>query len=279
MSTHGNLDFRTLFCQLIQMPEEDLQLDRAALYVAGEEYPEINVPSHLAQLDAFAAEVSQRVTYEAAPANVARAIAGYLYEELGFSGNSGQYYSPDNSFLNRVLETRTGIPITLSLLFLEVARRLGLRCSGVGLPGHFIVGLDDTGEYLDPFNAGTVLSVEDCRALVDRMSAGSLEWRDGFLTPYTKRDILFRILNNLKAVYMQGREYTKAVGVIQRMTIINPGVPSLYQEQAWCHAEQQEYRLAIKTLEAYLQEAGTPDDSRQVKDQIDGLWSTLSRLN
>ena len=96
---------------------------------------------------------------------------------------------------------------------------------------------------------------------------------------YTKRDILFRILNNLKAVYMQGREYTKAVGVIQRMTIINPGVPSLYQEQAWCHAEQQEYRLAIKTLEAYLQEAGAPDDSRQVKDQIDGLWSTLSRLN
>ncbi|MCH9018403.1 MAG: hypothetical protein IIB89_11665, partial [Chloroflexi bacterium] len=95
MSTHGNLDFRTLFCQLIQMPEEDLQLDRAALYVAGEEYPEIDVPSHLAQLDAFAAEVSQRVTYEAAPADVARAIAGYLYDDLGFSGNSGQYYSPD----------------------------------------------------------------------------------------------------------------------------------------------------------------------------------------
>ena len=279
MSTHGSTDFRTLFSQLIKDPEEDLQLDLAALYLAGEEYPEIDVPSHLAQLDAFAAEVSQRVTYEAAPADVGRAIAGYLYEELGFHGNSGQYYSPDNSFLNRVLETRTGIPITLSLLFLEVARRLGLRCSGVGLPGHFIVGLDDTGEYLDPFNAGTPLSMEDCRALVDRMSAGSLEWRDEFLAPYTKRDILFRILNNLKAVYMQGREYTKAVGVIQRMTIISPGLPSLYQEQAWCHAEQQEYRLAIGALEAYLKEAGDPADSSQVKDQIKGLWSTLSRLN
>ncbi len=274
-----NAGFRSLFTELVQKPEEDIELDRAALYLAGEEYPEIDVTADLAQLDAFAAQVSQRVTYEAAPADVARAIAGYLFDELGFHGNSGQYYSPENSFLNRVLETRTGIPITLSLLFLEVARRLGLRCSGVGLPGHFIVGLDDTGEYLDPFNAGATLSVEDCRALVDRMSAGSLEWTDQFLAPYTKRDILFRILNNLKAVYMQGREYTKAVGVIQRMTVINPGVSSLYQEQAWCHAEQQEYRLAIATLEAYLKEAGEPADSRQVKDQIKGLWSTLSRLN
>ncbi len=279
MNTHGNTDFRNLFSQLIQKPEEDLELDRAALYLAGEEYPEVDVLSHLAQLDAFAAQVSQRVTHETAPANLARAIADYLFGELGFDGNSGRYYSPENSFLNRVLETRTGIPITLSLLFLEVARRLGVRCSGVGLPGHFIVGLDDTGEYLDPFNAGAPLSMEGCRALVDRMSAGSLEWTDQFLEPYTKRDILFRILNNLKAVYMQGREYTKAVGVIQRMSIISPGLPSLYQEQAWCHAEQQEFRLAIGTLEAYLQEAGTPDDSKEVKDQIKGLWSTLSRLN
>ncbi len=275
----ANPGFRAKFTELVQMPEDDIELDRAALYLAGEEYPEIDIPSHLAQLDAFAAEVSQRVTYEAAPAGVARAIAAYLYEELGFQGNSGQYYNPDNSFLNRVLETRAGIPITLSLLFLEVARRLGLRCSGVGLPGHFIVGLDDTGEYLDPFNSGATLSLEDCRALVSRMFAGSLEWQDTFLAPYTKRDILFRILNNLKAVYMQNREYKKAVGVIQRMTIINPGEPSLYQEQAWCHAEQQEYRLAIEALEAYLQEAGSPDDSKQVKDQIKGLWSTLSRLN
>ena len=274
-----NAGFRSLFTELVRKPDEDFELDRAALYLAGEEYPEIDVTADLAQLDAFAAQVSQRVTYEAAPADVARAVAGYLFDELGFHGNSGQYYSPENSFLNRVLETRTGIPITLSLLFLEVARRLGLRCSGVGLPGHFIVGLDDTGEYLDPFNAGATLSVEDCRALVDRMSAGSLEWTDQFLAPYSKRDILFRILNNLKAVYMQGREYAKAVGVIQRMTVISPGVPSLYQEQAWCHVEQQEYRLAIATLEAYLKEAGEPADSRQVKDQIKGLWSTLSRLN
>ncbi|MCH7738274.1 MAG: transglutaminase family protein [Chloroflexi bacterium] len=279
MSTHGRTDFRTLFSQEVQKPEEDIRLDLAALYLAGEEYPEIDVPSYMAQLDAFAAQVSLQVNYETAPADLAGAIAGYLFGEVGFHGNSGEYYSPENSFLNRVLETHTGIPITLSLLFLEVGRRLGLRCSGVGLPGHFIVGLDDSGEYLDPFNGGGSLSSEDCRTLVRNMSGGRLIWTDEFLATSTKRDILFRMLNNLKSVYMQSEEYTKAVGVIQRMAIISPGLPSLYQEQAWCHAQQLEYRLAIGVLEGYLEEAGDPEDAKQVKEQINGLWASLSRLN
>ncbi|MCH2513581.1 MAG: hypothetical protein DSY79_11775 [Chloroflexi bacterium] len=279
MSTQGSTDFRTLFSKEVKKPEADIRLDRAALYLAGEEYPEIDVHSYLAELDAFASQIALREIAETAPADLARAIAHYLFDQVGLHGNTGEYYSPENSYLNRVLETRTGIPITLSLIFLEVARRLGLRCSGVGLPGHFIVGLDDTGEYLDPFNAGTMLSAEDCRNLVQNMSGGRLEWTDQVLAPYTKRDVLFRILNNLKSVYMQTKEYTKAVGVIQRMAIISPGMSSLYQEQAWCHAQQYEYRMAIGVLEAYLEEAGEPDDSKQVKDQITGLWASLSRLN
>ena len=279
MSTHGSAGFRTLFSQIVQQPEEDIQLDRAALYLAGEEYPEIDVSSHLAELDAFASQISFRVGYEAAPADLARAIADYLSEQEGFHGNSGEYYSPDNSFLNRVLETRTGIPITLSLVFLEVGRRLGLRCSGVGLPGHFIVSVDDSGEYLDHFNSGVALSTGDCRNLVEKMTGGRLEWTDEFLTPCSKHDILFRMLNNLKSVYMQNKGYGKAVGVIQRMAMISPGLPSLYQEQAWCHAQQQEYRLAIETLETYLQKADGPEDAKRVRDQINGLWASLSRLN
>ena len=279
MSTQGSTDFRTLFSKEVKKPEADIRLDRAALYLAGEEYPEIDVHSYLAELDAFASQIALREIAETAPADLARAIAHYLFDQVGLHGNTGEYYSPENSYLNRVLETRTGIPITLSLIFLEVARRLGLRCSGVGLPGHFIVGLDDTGEYLDPFNAGTMLSAEDCRNLVQNMSGGRLEWTDQVLAPYTKRNVLFRILNNLKNVYMQTKEYTKAVGVIQRMAIISPSMPSLYQEQAWCHAQQYEYRMAIGVLEAYLEEAGEPDDSKQVKDQITGLWASLSRLN
>jgi len=277
MST--NARFRTLFKELVQKPEEDIQLDRAALYLAGEEYPEVDVASYLAQLEAFATQVSLRVNEKSSPADIARAIGVYLFDEIGFRGNSGKYYSADNSFLNRVLDTRTGIPITLSLVFLEVGRRLGLRCSGVGLPGHFIVKLDDTGEYLDPFNAGVPLSEGDCHTLVQQMSGGHLKWTDEYLEPCTKFDILFRMLNNLKSIYMESSAYTKAVGVIQRMAIISPGLPSLYQELAWCHAQQQEYRLAIAALETYLQDAGNPEDVKRVKGQIEGLWASLSRLN
>lgn len=275
----ANSKFRSLFTQIIQKPEEDIQLDLAALYLAGEEYPELDVSFHLAELDAFATQISLRVGYETAPADLARAIAGYLFDEIGFHGNSGEYYDPDNSFLNRVLKTRTGIPITLSLIFLEVGRRLGLRCSGVGLPGHFIVGLDDSEEYLDPFNAGTILSVGDCRNLVHQMLGGRLEWTDEFLAPYSKQDLLFRMLNNLKSVHMQSQQWAKAVGVIQRMAIISPQLPSLYQEQAWCQAEQHQYRLAIKSLETYLEKVDSPEDAKRAKDQITGLWATLSRLN
>lgn len=282
MSTHSDSNFRTLFSQMIQKPEEDIQLDRAALYLAGEEYPEIDVSSHLAELDAFAEQISLRlgrVSNQAAPADLARAIARYLFDEVGFHGNQSEYYDADNSFLNRVLETRSGIPITLSLIFLEVGRRLGLRCSGVGLPGHFIVGLDGSEEYLDPFNAGTILSAGDCRNLVHQMSGGRMEWSDDFLAAYSKHDLLFRILNNLKSVHMQSGQWAKAVGVIQRMALINPDLPSLYQEQAWCHAQQQQYRLAIKSLETYSQKANNPADAKRAKDQINGLWATLSRLN
>ena len=279
MSAHSNSDFRTLFSQMVQKPEEDIQLDRAALYLAGEECPEIDVPSHLAELDAFASQIALRVGHDVAPTDLARAIAGYLFDEVGFHGNHGEYYDPDNSFLNRVLETRTGIPITLSLIFMEVGRRLGLRCSGVGLPGHFIVGLDDPEEYLDPFGGGTFLSAADCRNLVHQMSGGRLEWTDAFLAPYNKRDLLFRILNNLKSVHMQSQQWAKAVGVIQRMALINPALPSLYQEQAWCQAQQQQYRLAIESLETYTQKVDSPEDAKRAKEQINGLWATLSRLN
>ena len=274
-----NSSFRALFIDQVQKPAEDIQLDLAALYLAGEEYPNLDIPKLLSQLDAFATRVSLQVNDKSSPSDMARAIAVYLFADVGFRGNSGEYYSPDNSYLNRVLETRTGIPITLSLVFMEVGRRLGLSCSGIGLPGHFIVGLDGTTEYLDPFNGGVPLSLEDCRTLVQKMSGGRLEWTDQFLEPLTKHDILFRMLNNLKSIYMEAAALPKAIGVIQRMAIISPGIPSIHQELAWCHAQQHEFRLAIAALETYLKDATDPEDIKRVRGQIEGLQTTLSHLN
>ena len=123
------------------------------------------------------------------------------------------------------------------------------------------------------------MSAEDCRTLVHNMSNGQLRWDDRFLEPLTKLDIIFRMLNNLKAIYIESSDLSKAVGVIQRMAIISPGLPSLYQELAWCPTQQHEFRLAIAALETYLKDAKDPKDIDRVKAQIEGLQSTLSRLN
>ena len=271
--------FRALFTEQVQKPEEDIQLDRTALYIAGEEYPSLDVSRLTSHLDAFATQVALHVNDKSTPVDVAREIAVHLFTNVGFHGNAGDYYNPENSYLNRVLETRTGIPITLSLVFLEVGRRLGFNWSGIGLPGHFIVGLGSAGEFLDPFNRGVHMSAEDCRTLVQKMSNGRLQWNDRFLEPLTKLDVIFRMLNNLKAIYMESPALPKAIGVIQRMAIISPGLPSLYQELAWCHAQQHEFRLAIAALETYLKQAQDPEDIDRVEAQIEGLKSTLNRLN
>ena len=275
----GTAYFRELFTQQVQRPEEDLELDRAALYLAGEEYPELDVDFHLASLDSLAQEIMAGFSNSASPAEQTSHLGRYLFDELGFRGNSGDYYSPDNSYFNRVLETKTGIPITLSLLVLEVSRRIGLRCQGVGLPGHFLVGLQDQNLYLDPFNAGPLLTADGCRDLVERLFGDRMTWSDDFLNPCTKYEFLFRMLNNLKIIYEQKEEYAKALGMIQRMKIVLPSLLSLYKDLALCHYQLQEYRLAIQNLESYLQEAGDAEDAGRVREQIAAIWSTLNRLN
>lgn len=271
--------FRDLFTQQVQRPEEDLEMDRAALYLAGEEYPELDVDYHLSSLDSLAQRIRAEAGDGASPAEQTSRLGRYLFDELGFRGNSEDYYNPANSYFNRVLETKTGIPITLSLLVLEVGRRIGLRYRGVGLPGHFLVGLEGQDLYLDPFNAGTLLTADGCRDLVERLFGDRMSWSDDFLTPCTKYDFLFRMLNNLKGIYEQKEEYAKALGMVQRMRIVFPTLPSLYKDIALCHYQLQEYRLAIRNLENYLQAADEPEDAGRVRGQIEAIWSTLNRLN
>ena len=271
--------FRQLFTLQVESPEEDLAMDRAALYLAGEEYPDLDVDAHLGSLDSFAEEVNAALSGQPDPAEQGLELGRYLFQVRGFRGNSDDYYSPDNSFLNRVLETKAGIPITLSLLFLEVARRIGLRCRGVGLPGHFLVGLEGQDLYLDPFNSGQLLTGQGCRDLVHDLFGDRMAWNDDFLTPCTKYDFLFRMLNNLRVIYEQNSEYFKALGVVQRMRIVSPELPSLYKDLARCHYHQQEYRAAIRNLENYLQAANEPEDAQQVRSQIQAIWTSLNRLN
>ena len=275
----GAGEFRQEFARLISRPEEDLDLGRAALLVAGEEYPELDVEEHLRLLDGFAGTVRERAPEDMAAVDRARHVGSYLFGELGFHGNSDDYYNPDNSYFNRVLETQTGIPITLSLLFLEVGRRIGLRCRGVGMPGHFLVGLEGEEVYFDPFNGGSALSPDDCRRLAEGLFGERLAWSDGYLTPCTKYEFLFRMLNNLKVVYERTDAPEKALAVVQRMIMVSPEATSLHQDLASHHYQLQQYRSAISSLETYLREAKDAPDAQQVKTWIESIRATLSRLN
>ena len=264
---------------MITRPEEDLDLGRAALLAAGEEYPSLDVAEHLRRLDEFAEAVRQRAPKGLQSEELAKLLGHYLFEEQGFRGNSADYYNPDNSYFNRVLDTHTGIPITLSLLYLEVARRVGLRCRGVGMPGHFLVGLEGSEWYFDPFNGGAALTAEDCRQLAEGLFGPRMMWRDEYLTPCTKYEFLFRLLNNLKVVYERTGVPEKAAGVIQRMIMVNPEATSLHKDLAEVQHQQQQYRAAIRSLESYLRETPDASDAEQVKSWIESIRMTLNRLN
>ena len=264
---------------MIARPEEDLDLGRAALLVAGEEYPGLDVAEHLRRLDGFADAVRQRAPDGLTPEELARLVGRYLFEEQGFQGNATDYYNPDNSYFNRVLDTHSGIPITLSLLFLEVARRLGLRCRGVGMPGHFLVGLEGAEVYFDPFNGGAALTADDCRRLAEGLFGPRMTWHDEYLTPCTKYEFLFRLLNNLKVVYERTGVSDKAAGVIQRMIMVNPQATPLHKDLAEMQYQLQQYRAAIRSLESYLRETPDAPDATQVKSWIESIRVTLNRLN
>ncbi len=279
MAAHPGKDFRQLFTHQVGLPEAELDLGRAALYLAGEEYPDLDPAHYLRQLDALADEVREAAGAGRDRETLAKGLNFYLFDRLGFTGNPEDYYNPENSYLNRVLDTRVGIPITLSVLYLELARRLELNCYGVGMPGHFLVALEDLDLYLDPFRSGYLLSAGDCRRLAQEMFGPSLAWNDDFLAPCPKRSILFRMLNNLKQIDLWNRDYRRGAGVLQRMVLIDPTAAALYKELAWCQAQLGEYRPAIYSLETYLQRAGAPGDSTEVKKQIQSLRVALSRLN
>ncbi|MBM3942971.1 MAG: hypothetical protein FJ316_08625 [SAR202 cluster bacterium] len=267
--------FRVLFAQEMLRPEEDIQLDRAALYLAGQFCPEMELEQHLKRLEGLAEQVKAAVSPEASPGHWAEALSHVLFRQAGLRGNTEDYYNPGNSYINRVLETGLGIPITLSVIYMEVARRLGISCSGIGLPGHFIVGLPDLDLYVDPFHQGNLLSAMDCRRLIKEMFGERLSWQPEFLAPCTKREILFRMLTNLKQIFVSGDQYPLVIATLQQMTVVHPEQASLYKELAWCHLRLQQPRSALKCLERFQELASPSDHPEQVVQQLHLLRAAL----
>jgi len=179
---------------------EEFDLELAAWLFAKTQYPLINVEAYQAVLEGYANEMRDRLSSTLEPGDVLRAFNQYLFSELGFAGNEKNYYDPENSYLNRVMDRRTGNPINLCLLYILMARRLRLPVAGIGLPGHFICRYQSTAAeiYIDPFNRGTFLTKADC---VQFLANANFSLRDDYLTPVSPRRLLLRICSNLHQVY------------------------------------------------------------------------------
>jgi regulator of sirC expression with transglutaminase-like and TPR domain len=274
----GESAARQRFTGLVARPA--VPLAEAALAIAEEEYPALAVGDYLARLDALGAAVERKLGVRRDPASTLRALREVLGEEERFRGNADAYYDPRNSFLNEVLDRRLGIPITLGVLYIEVAARAGLRLDGVGFPGHFLVKYAGSARevFVDPFHGGEILSADDCLARFRERAPGlTLEARH--LAAVGPRQILGRLLHNLKKIYVEAGDDVRALWVVDRLLILAPDDLAERRDRGLVVARLGGSAAAVADLEAYL--AATPDapDAGEVRALAEQLRGRGSMLN
>jgi len=268
------------FAREVSRPDADMDLARAALIIARSEYPGLDVETYLRRLDRLAQKaVSAR--QGADPLGRLHRLREYLFEEQGFKGNTDDYFDPRNSHLNEVLDRRVGIPITLSLVLIEVGCRLGLQMEGIGLPGHFVTGARVGGEHvlLDAFNGGTILTGEACGNLVARAVGKPVELTAEQFVPVTKRQFLTRILNNLKGAYWRREAWRKVVGVIDRLLVLTPEAGGEWRDRGVAWTSLGDFSRGLADWERYLTRFPNASDHEKVRTQFRRLRQKLAQLN
>jgi len=274
---------RQAFAALLSLPDDAIDLGHASLLIAREEYPDLNVGRYLTRLDGMAEEIAQRTKGRAADAGLIAHLNRLLFEEMGFRGNREEYYDPRNSFLNDVLDRRIGIPISLSTVYLEVGRRIGCRLEGVAFPGHFMVRLAGRERMpdvlIDPFNRGRILTEVECRALLLEMYGGQVPFRADLLRRARNREILQRMINNLKWIYQQRRDYHMALRTQQLLLCIDPDRPEEIRDRGLIHFRLALIAESVADLERYLAIAPQATDAPQIEKRLKELRRLVPRMN
>jgi regulator of sirC expression with transglutaminase-like and TPR domain len=217
------LSITDLLLAEINQSDRDINLARAALYIAQTTYPDLDIDSQLQLLDEMGDAVAKRLPQSRYPLMVIRTINNYLYEELGFTGNHSNYYDPRNSFLNEVLARRTGIPITLALVYLEIAQRIDFPMMAIGMPGHFMIRPDfeDSEIFIDTFHNGDILFAEDCRQKLMNIYQQEIPYLTPSLVPtVTKPQFIARMLNNLQVIYLDRGDLISASVIKDLLNIV-----------------------------------------------------------
>ena len=269
------------FAELVT--REQFSLAEACLLIAEDQYPELDIAACVAKLDAMAATVRGRLAADALAEQKVAALNFHLFGELRFCGNADAYYDPRNSYLNEVLERRTGIPITLAIVYLEVGRRLGLQLQGVSFPGHFLVKLrlKQGSLVLDPFAGGEPCSETGLRARLgqalpaDRQAKPEL---DRYLEPATPREIVARVLRNLKGIYLKNAKLERALAVMHRMLLVVPESAEELRDRGLVHAELECFRPALADLQSYLRRRPDAPDASDIHAKVVELRAAAAKL-
>jgi len=274
---------RGRFAAEVSKPDAELNLARAALLVGKEEEPRAcDVGRCLATLDALGEEARARIESRGPHQTRVEALNQFLFAEKGFAGNVSDYYNPRNSMLHRVLARGLGIPITLSIVYMEVGRRAGLLVEGVGFPGHFVVrayeGPDAEGTLVDPFNQKTT-DAEECQARLEGMYDGAVRLGEEHLRAASTRAILARVLGNLKAVYAQARMYRRALAAVERALLVTPHDLEERRDRGMLLAQLNRLHEAVKETQSYLNLAPEAPDAESVREQLKKMQIRLAMLN
>ncbi|WP_126551719.1 SirB1 family protein [Dictyobacter kobayashii] len=276
------------FAALVSRDERTIDLAQAALLIASVAYPDLDpVPSYN-YLDVLARRVMQlrpqtslEDIEQPNPLELVSSLNHVLFEEEHFHGNEDDYYNPDNSFLNKVIEERTGLPITLSLLYMEVGRRAGIPLEGIGLPYHFMVryAWPDGKIYIDPFASGLLLNEAECLERLQQKThhRGPLHAR--WLDPIKPKQMLVRILNNLKSTYIRREDFRHALAISDLLLLLLPDAGVEQRDRGLLHLELKHYGRAMHDLDAYLELHPQASDRYEIRNHIKQIRQTIAQLN
>jgi regulator of sirC expression with transglutaminase-like and TPR domain len=261
---------RDQFADLVNGPEDGIDLVEAAVLIARTAFPDL-IGCHCTQrLDQWAERLRKALGASSSAGEILSNLNRIMFEEEGFQGDLHNYYDPQNSFLNRVLERKLGIPITLALVYSEVGRRAGFPVHGIALPGHFIVGLFHASGtlYIDPFNRGEVLTEGECRERVEGRYGSAAASDTGWKIPASKKAILKRMLRNLKANYRQLGQDLQSFEMIQWILAVDPDAPAELKERGLLYESMGNKAYAVRDLERYLEIEPATEDKEMLALKI-----------
>ena len=248
--------------------EQEFDLARCALKIATDQDPSLDIEHYLSELDGLASRLEPHLANAETLKERLQALSTFLSRIEGFTGNHEEYYAPENSYLSHVMEHRQGLPITLAVIYVEVARRAGLRLQGVGFPAHFLLRAGEPPIFIDAFNNGELLDEEGCEALLKRFTGGRLPFHPSLLEPVTTDQVLLRILRNLKLQHVKEGRIFDALRMVDRLIAIDPSQKREYRDRGLLCMEQSDWRGAVDDLRYYLGHVRGPKDELFVRAKL-----------